>query len=582
MDRPIVYTQEQGRSTDFLFASRATMIGLGKLAKAMLGSNTIIEGLAVTPTSPASLAVQVGSGQIYSFQPVDATAYGVLPADTSNSIVKQGLLMQATTLSTPAPATSGYSINYLIEAAYQDSDTNPVLLPYFNSANPSQPLSGQNNSGAAQATERQGLCVVQVKSGAAATTGTQTTPAVDAGYTALAVVTVAYGQTSVTSSNITPVAGAPIISNLLTMMQTASSITAYDVGNVNAYAMNLQPAITAYTPGMIVSLENIKATNTGASTLSINGLSALPIYGPAASAMQGGELAASYGAILRVNAAATAFELVATTGGSLPVKAATQSGQAVNWAQAGTQVLTPATSSTITPVAFNTLVLTNFSAAGTITVNPGSFGGQRVRVHGCGYPVTTQTNVTSGSPTLSFPDGSASYAWVSNGYNQAIEMVWDGVNWRVTTTGQIVAAPAGASNQAVNLGQANSLYAPVAGSAAQAFAVAKATASNQAVNLGQVATPSNGGYTNVTTSRAIGTTYTNSTGRPLLVQVEVQTAATAGAGTRLLVNGGEVSCFYTTAASAAYGIMIAIVPPGQTYQVANAVGSNSISIWQEY
>jgi len=333
MDRPIVYTQEQGRSTDFLFASRATMIGLGKLAKAMLGASTIIEGLAVSPTSPASLAVQAGSGQIYSFQPVDATAYGVLPADTSDSIVKQGLLMQPITLSTPAPTTSGYSINYLIEAAYQDSDTNPVVLPYFNSANPSQPLSGQNNSGGAQATQRQGLCVVQVKAGAAATTGTQTTPAVDAGYTALAVVTVAYGQTSVTSSNITPVAGAPIISNLLTMMQTASSITAPDAGSANAYAMNLQPAITAYTPGMIVSLESIKATNTGASTLSINGLSALPIYGPAATAMQGGELAAGYGAILRVNAAATAFELVATTGGSLPVKAATQSGQAVNLGQ---------------------------------------------------------------------------------------------------------------------------------------------------------------------------------------------------------------------------------------------------------
>jgi hypothetical protein len=333
MDRPIVYTQEQGRSTDFLFASRATMIGLGKLAKAMLGANTIIEGLAVAPTAPASLAVQVGSGQIYSFQPVDASAYGILPADTSDSIVKQGLLMQATTLNTPAPATSGYSINYLIEAAYQDSDTNSVVLPYFNSANPSQPLIGQNNSGAAQATQRQGLCVVQVKAGAAATTGSQTTPAVDVGYTALAVVTVAYGQSSVTSSNITPVDGAPIISNLLTMMQTASPITAHDVGSVNAYAMNLQPAISAYTPGMIVSIQNINATNTGASTLSINGLPALPIYGPAATAMQGGELAAGYGAILRVNAAATAFELVATTGGSLPVNGATKSNQAVNLGQ---------------------------------------------------------------------------------------------------------------------------------------------------------------------------------------------------------------------------------------------------------
>jgi hypothetical protein len=334
MDRPIVYTQEQGRSTDFLFANRATMIGLGKLAKAMLGTNTIIEGLAVSPTAPASMAVQVGSGQIYSFQPVDSTAYGVLPADTSDSIVKQGLLMQATTLNTPAPTTSGYSINYLIEAAYQDSDTNPVVLPYFNSANPSQPLSGQNNSGTAQYTQRQGLCVVQIKAGASATTGTQTTPTVDAGYTALAVVTVANGQSSVTSSNITPVASAPIISNLLSMIQTASSITAQDVGSVNAYAMNLQPAISAYTSGMIVSIQNIKATNTGASTLSINGLAALPIYGPAATVMQGGELAAGYGAILRVNSAATAFELVSTAGGSLPVKAATQSGHAINLGQA--------------------------------------------------------------------------------------------------------------------------------------------------------------------------------------------------------------------------------------------------------
>jgi hypothetical protein len=455
MDRPIVYTQEQGRSTDFLFASRATMIGLGKLAKAMLGANTIIEGLAVAPTSPASLAVQVGSGQIYSFQPVDSTAYGVLPADTADSIVKQGLLMQAITLSTPAPATSGYSINYLIEAAYQDSDSNSVVLPYFNSANPSQPLSGQNNSGAAQPTQRRGLCVVQIKAGASATTGTQTTPTVDAGYTALAVVTVAYGQSSVTSSNITPVASAPIISNLLTMMQTTSSITARDVGSVNNYAMNLQPAISAYTPSMIVSIQNIKATNTGASTLSINGLAALPIYGPAATAVQGGELAAGYGAILRVNAAATAFELVATTGGSLPVKAATASGQAVNWGQAGTQILSPTDTGTITPSAFNTIVLPNITSAETLTINSGTINGQRVRVYGWAYAVTVQTNVSSGSPALLFPDQTSSYSWTipAGNMNSYIDMIWDGLNWRCATLGQTIVAAATQNSAAVNLGQ---------------------------------------------------------------------------------------------------------------------------------
>jgi hypothetical protein len=47
-------------------------------------------------------------------------------------------------------------------------------------------------------------------------------------------------------------------------------------------------------------------------------------------------------------------------------------------------------------------------------------------------------------------------------------------------------AAATASNQAVNLGQANSLYAPIAGNAAQTFAVANATVGSQAVNLGQL------------------------------------------------------------------------------------------------
>ena len=332
MDRPIAYTSEQGRSTDFLFAQRATMIGLGKLAKAMLGSTTVVEGLAVTPTTPASLNVQVGSGQIYSMESVDATAYGTLPADTADSIVKQGLLMAAATLATPAPTTAGDSINYLIQAIYQDQDTNNVVLPYFNSANPSQPLSGQNNSGAAQPTERQGVCVVAVKAGAAATTGSQTTPAPDAGYTGLAVVTVANGQTTVTSSNIAVYASVPQITNLLQMLQTGSPITANDTGTAGAYAITLTPAPLAITPGMIVGISAIIAANPGASTLNTNGLGTLPIHGPGSTALQGGEFVAGGNAILRANANATAWDLVWTTGAQ-PVASATKANQAINLGQ---------------------------------------------------------------------------------------------------------------------------------------------------------------------------------------------------------------------------------------------------------
>ncbi len=202
MDRPIVYPSEQGRSTDFLFGQRAAMIGMSKLAEAMFGTGTFTTGLSVGPNTPAALNVIVQPGQVFMTAPVDAAAYGSLAADTAHSILKQGLLMDAATIACPAPTSAGYSINYLIEATYQDQDTNNLVLPYFNSANPSQPLSGQNNSGAPQATERQGVCVVQAKAGAAAATGTQTTPALDSGYVGLAVVTVAYGQSTITIGNI--------------------------------------------------------------------------------------------------------------------------------------------------------------------------------------------------------------------------------------------------------------------------------------------------------------------------------------------------------------------------------------------
>jgi len=221
MDRSIVYTQEQARSTDFLFAQRAAMIGVAKLAAAMLGTSTAVNGLACTPTSPASLTVNVAQGEIYSMGPVDASQYGVLPADTADSILKQGMVLGTTNFSCPAPTTSGYSINYLIEAIFQETDTTNVVLPYFNSANPGQPLSGQNNSGAAQPTQRQGQCILAVKAGAAAATGTQTTPAADSGYTALWVVTVANGQTTITSPNIVQVPGAPFLTqNLQTILST--------------------------------------------------------------------------------------------------------------------------------------------------------------------------------------------------------------------------------------------------------------------------------------------------------------------------------------------------------------------------
>lgn len=116
-------------------------------------------------------------------------------------------------------------------------------------------------------------------------------------------------------------------------IQSGGYITASDTGSANAYAIALTPAPTVLTPGMLVQIDAIVASNTGASTLNVNGLGALPIQSAGGVALQGGELVATYGALLRLNHAGTAWTLLQTTGGSLPVKSATQSEHAVNLGQ---------------------------------------------------------------------------------------------------------------------------------------------------------------------------------------------------------------------------------------------------------
>ena len=202
MDRTIVYPGAIPLDTDLLNTNRNTMLALGALIGATLGSTSIYDGLAVTPTAPASLAVQVAPGCITLLTTVDATGYGSLPADSTDPLMKMGINVAATTLTLSAPAASGQSINFLVEATFQEADLDPVVLPYYNAANPASPYLGPNNSGASQATLRAQSVQLAAKPGAAATTGTQTTPPVDAGWIGIAVVTVSYGQTQIAAGGI--------------------------------------------------------------------------------------------------------------------------------------------------------------------------------------------------------------------------------------------------------------------------------------------------------------------------------------------------------------------------------------------
>lgn len=226
MDRQFNYDGQIPQTLDLLNTNRNTLVGLGLLTLDVLGQGTLASGLPCTQTSPTSLNVQVGAGRIYQYSTVDATSYGDLPADTTDFIIKQGILSQTNApvvLSCPAPSTSGFSINYLIEATYADSDTAATVLPYYNASDPSSPFNGPGNTGATNSTKRQGLITLIAKVGAAAITGTQTTPAVDSGCVGLYVVTVANGQTAITNANISLATNAPFITETLTQKISAAT-----------------------------------------------------------------------------------------------------------------------------------------------------------------------------------------------------------------------------------------------------------------------------------------------------------------------------------------------------------------------
>jgi len=208
MNRQLIYPNALVQDSTHLQAWRDTMIAMGKLQQALYGTATQFNGLACTPTAPASMQVQVAPGEVYAYVNIDDTAYGALASDTTHQILKQGTLDDAVLLSCPAPTTAGHSRNYLIQAAFSEVDTDSTVLPYYNSSNPlGAAWSGPGNAGTAQNTARKGTCVVQVKVGVSAATGSQVTPTPDAGYSGLYVVTVANGATTIVSGNITSYTG---------------------------------------------------------------------------------------------------------------------------------------------------------------------------------------------------------------------------------------------------------------------------------------------------------------------------------------------------------------------------------------
>lgn len=225
MDRSFVYPGQVPADTHILFPQQAGVIALGMLVKAAIGTGMVFDGLSVGPTAPASMSVAVGAGSLYALNVVDSAGYGSLGTNAA-PLVKQAVNLAAMTVGPlAAPATAGQSVNVLIEAALSEVDGSPVLLPYMNAANPSVPYGGVGNNGVSQPTRRTVSVALQAKPGTPAPTGSQTTPATDANYVPVAVVTIACGQSSIAAGNIATVTTYSLLSKLGNVLQGTASLT---------------------------------------------------------------------------------------------------------------------------------------------------------------------------------------------------------------------------------------------------------------------------------------------------------------------------------------------------------------------
>lgn len=420
MDRQIVYISAIPQDSDILSGQKNAMISDGWVAQGVFGTGTQFVGLGCTPTSPPGLTVNVGPGAVYAQQNIDNSAYGSLAPDTADQIVKIGIAVGTQNFACPAPVTSGQSVVYLIEAAFIETDTGLALLPYYNAANPSQPFSGPNNTGVSQNTVRKDLCQVQVKAGVPANTGSQTIPAPDPGYTALYAVTVANGQTTIVSGNISQITNAPFITENLN--QKISQATgdaryakiasvqngAYDFGidsssTVNLITVNLSPVPAALVQGMTIVV-TIANTNSGPTNLNLNsfGNKSVTYKG---NALVGGELVAGQNSILSYNGATWNLTSVASTLTSLYTGGtSTGSGNA--------QVI-----ASVTPAGFTLLYgnIVTFTAGFTNT------GATTVNVSGTGV-IALKKKGTSGLVDLAAGDLTAT---------ETFQIIYDGVFWEL-------------------------------------------------------------------------------------------------------------------------------------------------------
>lgn len=149
----------------------------------------------------------------------------------------------------------------------------------------------------------------------------------------------------------------------------------------------------------------------------------------------------------------------------------------------------------------------------------------------------------------------------------------------ITEELRAVIVAAGLTPSHTNLGQLASAIAALIPGIASTTETRTGALATKSVSPAGLAETMLGGvgqsWNDVTASRALSTTYTNSTGRPIFVSVSG--SVNSAAEMSVLVNGVQVG--KQTSPGGSVMCITAIVPPGATYRVQ--IGSGSLQTWFE-
>jgi hypothetical protein len=416
--------------------------------------------------------------------------------------------------------------------------------------------------------------------------------------------------------------GFSFIKQLFNGLQNGSYVWCGNAGGTgNAVTLTPSPAISAYAAGQVFRFKAANS-NSGATTLAISGLTAIDVQVGGVACTGGEIISGQWYEVLLSSSSVAQLRTVASAlnGGQLTNLLKFKAG--ANIASATTVNLSTATGNTVHITGTTTITGWTLTAGQRMTVIfdgavPLTYNATTNKING-GASVTT----AAGDFAEVFYDGTTTYVNLTHAsgsaiagpaYSSTVAYLTTGLTLTSADMGKCIGINAGGSvntthtlpllstvsdGATITLFNLNTGLATfnVSGSdiiyglnlvaasslvvgARESFTLSKSSLGTWAITASSVnfsGAPQT--VQNVTASRAIGTTYTNSTGRDITVYAIGSYSASAQGGS-IVIDGSTVySTGNGTAGASTWGVTF-LVPKGSTYAMTSFPG---LTKWSEY